>query len=384
MNKIFKLPNYTIRKYNFKIVILVVALCTIGYLVLSSAMVNDIERDSTLQKQVIGFAIGGILMIIFSLIDYHLILKIAPFVYIAVACMLILVLIIGVSVSDATRWLKIGGFQFQPSEFAKIGVIIIFASLFNTYQKRINEPKILFGSIGLFGILAGMIFLEPDLSTTIVTCIIFLALLYVAKLSYKWILGALAVIIPAGGIFLFLITRENQTILKEYQLNRILSWLYPDQYAASGLTTQQDNSILAISSGQLFGKGLFNSSLESVKNGNFLSEEDCDFIFAIIGEELGFVGSLIVLALITFLVFELFKTASRAKDMGGKLIATGMGALIAFQTFVNIAVATGLLPNTGLPLPFMSAGASSIISLLIGMGIVLNVGLQRKNFDQEW
>ena len=134
----------------------------------------------------------------------------------------------------------------------------------------------------------------------------------------------------------------------------------------------------AIASGQLYGKGLFNTTLESVKNGNFLSQEDCDFIFAVVGEETGFWGSVIVIGLLALVVLECVWLAIRAKDLAGRLICVGIAGLLAFQSFVNIGVATRLLPNTGLPLPFISAGLSSLLSLMIGMGLVLNVGLQRK------
>ena len=136
---------------------------------------------------------------------------------------------------------------------------------------------------------------------------------------------------------------------------------------------------MAIGSGQLWGKGLNNTTIASVKNGNFLSEESTDFIFAIIGEELGFVGSLIVLGLFLLVIYECLLAARRAKDVGGKLLCTGIAALIGCQSFSNIAVATRLFPNTGLPLPFISYGVSSLISMYLGVGIVLNVGLQRKS-----
>ena len=141
---------------------------------------------------------------------------------------------------------------------------------------------------------------------------------------------------------------------------------------------QQDNSIIAIGSGGLNGKGLFNTTIASVKNGNFLSEEQTDFIFAVIGEELGFRGCVIVIVLFLLIIYECLLIAARAKDMSGRLLCAGMATLIAFQAFANIAVATGIFPNTGLPLPFISYGSSSLISIFIGMGLVLNVGLQRE------
>ena len=156
-----------------------------------------------------------------------------------------------------------------------------------------------------------------------------------------------------------------------------MDWLNPDE-ASLDSVRQTLYSVQAIASGQLTGKGLFNTSAESIKNGNFLSEEDTDFIFAVIGEETGFVGSVIIVALLFLVVAECIWLAIRARDMEGRLICIGMGSLIAFQTFVNIGVATQLLPNTGLPLPFISAGLSSLLSLMMGMGLVFNVGLQRK------
>lgn len=374
--------DYKIRNYNFKIIVLIAAICVIGYLVLTSAMVNDPDRDGNLQKQLIGIIVGAVFMIAISLIDYHLVLKAAPIIYIGVLVLLAGVLLFGKTINYATRWLDIAGFRIQPSEFAKIGVIVVFARYFDSFKDKINKPGYLFGALGLFAVIAGMVLLEPDLSTTLVILFIFLCMLFVAKLSWKWIVGAIAVAVPFAVTFVILLS--NGLILEEYQRNRILSWLFPSEYSASGLTTQQDNSVLAISSGQLYGKGLNNTSFESVKNGNFLSEENSDFIFSVVGEELGFIGSVVVLLLIAFLVVECFKIGMKAKDMGGRLVAVGTGSLIAFQTFVNIGVATGLLPNTGLPLPFMSAGVSSVLSLFIGMGIVLNAGLQKNNRDVDF
>ncbi len=381
--KIFKFSEYRIRKYCFTIILIIAALCVIGYLVLNSAMANDATRESTLQKQLIGMLAGAALMILLSFVDYHVFFRISPFIYIGVVVMLALVLVIGRNVNNATRWITIGTYALQPSEFTKIGIILVFSAYFNRFRESINKPLTLGLSLLIAAVPMFLIYREPDLSTTIVHVFIFLCLLYVAKLSYKWILGALAVVIPTA-VFIVYRMMNQAKVIQNYQMNRILAWLNPSQFSSSGLTTQQDNSILAISSGQLYGKGLNTTSFESVKNGNFLSEENCDFIFAVVGEELGFVGSVVIIALLLLLVFQCFKIAYRAKDLGGRLIATGMGAMIAFQGFVNIGVAVGIMPNTGLPLPFLSAGVSSVLSLFIGMGVVLNVGLQRRNPDAEW
>ena len=141
---------------------------------------------------------------------------------------------------------------------------------------------------------------------------------------------------------------------------------------------QQLNSVMAIGSGQLWGKGLNNNVIASVKNGNFISEPETDFIFAVIGEELGFVGSCTVIVLLFLIALECISIARQAKDLSGTIIACGMAAIIGFQSFMNIAVATMIMPNTGIPLPFVSYGLTSLVSLFIGMGFVLNVRLQRK------
>jgi len=381
----FRFDEYKLRKFDFRMVILIIALCVVGYLVLNSAMVNDADREQTLNKQLLGFCVGGAAMLFFALFDYHLLLKLGPLIYIGNLALLGAVLLFGVELKNATRWLDIGFIQIQPSEFSKIALIIFFASFFMMNRERISKPLVVGGSLLLFAVPAFLILEEPDLSTTLVTTVIFLAMLYVAKISYKWIIGAVAVAVPVAIGFLYIVMQEGQTLLEGYQLNRILSWLYPEQYASTGLTAQQEHSRLAIASGQLYGKGLNNASFESVKNGNFLSEENSDFIFAVVGEELGFIGSVCVIGLLALLVVECFRIGARAKDLGGRLISIGVGSLIAFQTFVNIGVASDLLPNTGLPLPFLSAGVSSLLSIFIGMGIVLNVGLQRLDrSDSDW
>ena len=199
-------------------------------------------------------------------------------------------------------------------------------------------------------------------------------MIYMAGISYKWVLGVLAVLLPAGIVFFSIILNPNQTLIEGYQANRILAWLYPEKYPA--LAYQQQNSIMAIGSGQLTGKGLANNVIASVKNGNFIAEPQTDFIFAVAGAELGFVGSCVIIILIFLIVFELLNIARKAKDFSGMIICCGMAALIGFQSFLNIGVATGLIPNTGIPLPFVSYGLTSLVSLYIGIGVVLNIGLQ--------
>ena len=219
-----------------------------------------------------------------------------------------------------------------------------------------------------------LVYKQPDLSTTICMTLIFCTMIYISGISYKWVLGVLGVALPVGIIFFSIILNPDQTLIQGYQAGRILAWLYPEKYP--DLAYQQQNSIMAIGSGQLSGKGLANNVIASVKNGNFISEPQTDFIFAVAGEELGFLGSCAIIILIFLIVFELLRMAGKARDFSGRVICCGMAALIGFQSFLNIAVATGLIPNTGIPLPFVSYGLTSLVSLYAGIGIVLNVGLQ--------
>ena len=175
-----------------------------------------------------------------------------------------------------------------------------------------------------------------------------------------------------------LIIQDKIPFIRSYQIGRIMAWLYPDDYPE--LAYQQQNSIMAIGSGQLLGKGLYNTDVNSVKNGNFISEPQTDFIFAVVGEEMGFLGSVLIIILLLLITIECIIIAKRAKDLSGRLLCCGVAALIGFQSFVNICVVTGLMPNTGLPLPFVSYGLTSLVSSFIGIGLVLNVGLQPRKY----
>lgn len=368
--------QYKLKNYRFRLVAYVVLLCIIGVMVVGSA------KPSVQNKQIIGIAGGLVVMVIVSLIDYGTILKFRRPIYLLAVVLLAVIFIPGVgdNTGGATRWIQVtSSFKFQPSEFCKILLIIFFAGFFMKYKDQLNTWKTILLSLILAGIPLALIVKEPDLSTTIATTMIFIILLFVAGLSYKIVAGVLALGVPVGIIGVVLIMKQALP-LKPYQYKRIMSWLQPSNPAYADDSYQQQNSIIAIGSGQLWGKGLNNSSITSLKNGDFISEPQTDFIFAVIGEELGFIGCLIVIILLLLIVFECILIAKNAKDLGGRLICCGMAALIGFQSFINICVTTGLMSNTGLPLPFVSYGLTSIMSLFIGLGMVLNVGLQARKY----
>ncbi len=369
---------YRLKDYKFTLVILVLAISFLGVLVIGSA--NEAYQG----RQLIGLAGSVVLMIIASLIDYVWIANFYWIFYILSVGMLGLVLIPGVGevVNGARRWINLGFTNFQPSELAKIFLIIFFARFIMKHEEDLSSRRTILKAVILILIPLVLIYEEPNLSTTICTAALFCMLMYVGGLSYKFIGMVLLVTVPVAIILLSIVVQPDQQILDEYQQRRILAWLNPEEYS-SDEAYQQNNSVIAIGSGQLTGKGLNNNSTTSVKNGNFILEPQTDFIFAIVGEELGFVGCCIFIALLLLIVIQCILIGIRAQDTTGKIVCCGVGSLIGIQTFINIGVATQIIPNTGIPLPFVSYGLTSLGSMYLGIGLVLNVGLQPKKYQDK-
>lgn len=363
--------NYRLRNYDIKLIIMVLALSVIGIIAIGSA------KESLQSKQIFGVIAGFVLMVVISFFDYNWVLKFYWLMYVFNIGLLLLVTFSGDEGGGAERWLEIGSFRFQPSELAKILLILFFAQFIMKYRKNLNTFKIIMACLVLVGIPWVLIFDQPDLSTSLVLLVVFCLILYVGGLNYKIIFTVMAVAIPVAVIFLNLIMQPDQDILEDYQRNRILAFINPEEYVMEE-AYQQNNSVIAIGSGQLTGKGYKNNEISSVKNGNYILEPQTDFIFAVIGEEFGFQGACLVIGLLILISVECLTIAARAKDVSGRIIAAGMGTLVMVQSFFNIGVTTFILPNTGLPLPFVSYGLTSLISLYIGMGFVLNVRLQCK------
>lgn len=361
--------NYKLRDYDFKLILMVLALTAIGVITIGSA------EESLQMKQLVGAVLGTVVMIGLSLFDYKILLKLYWVMYFVNLALLLLVMFIGEDHKGAQRWVEIGPVTFQPSETAKILLILFFAQFIMKYEEKINTIKFLAVCVMLVGAPWILIESQPDLSTSIVVLVVFCVILFSGGVSWRYILAALAVVIPALLIIVSIAVQPDQTILKDHQQKRILAFINPEEYA-TGEAYQQLNSVMAIGSGQLNGKGYKNNEITSVKNGDFISEAQTDFIFSVIGEEFGFKGSLVVICLLMGIALECVAVARRAKDMAGRIIAAGMGGMIAFQGFFNIGVTTFILPNTGLPLPFVSYGLTSLLSCFIGIGIVLNVRLQ--------
>lgn len=374
------LKRYQLKNYHFQLILYICALTLIGIFVIGSA------RPDLQPKQIIGFIAGICIMLFISLIDYSFLLKFPGVYYSFMMILLLMVEFFGKNVNGAQRWLEIGGensgITIQPSEFAKLALVAFFAYYFTQKHEEISKLKNIAMSLLFVGIPLVLILKQPDLSTTIVTLVIFVALIFIAGLSYKIISTILLIAIPAitGGLIYIIQLAKSTDADYPYQLDRIMAWLYPNDPRWAGKALQQQNSIMAIGSGQLWGKGLNNSESTSMLNTNYILEPQTDFIFAVIGEELGFIGCVIVIILLLLVIIECIHIGSKAKDLQGRLFCCGMATWIGFQSFVNIGVNTGLLPNTGVPLPFVSYGLSSVIAIYIGMGFVLNIGLQPRKY----
>ena len=365
------IKQYKLRFYNFRLVFLLI---TIGVLLVGSAM------ESLRNRQLAGVIFGLIVMIIVSLMDFSWILNFSWLMYGFNIVMLLAVRIFGSTAGGATRWIDLGFIRFQPTELSKIILILFFAKFFMDHEEDLNTVRTIAKSALLLLIPLALIYIQPDLKNTITVIILFCVLIYMAGLSYKIIGGAILIVVPLLVIFLAIVVQPDQKLIQDYQRDRIMSWLYPENEEYSDDTEQQRNSIVAIGSGELTGKGLNNNSVSSANNGNFVSQIQTDFIFAVAGEELGFLGCTVIVLLLLFICLECLRMSMRSKDLSGRIICCGVGTIIAFQSFINICVATGLMPNTGTPLPFVSYGLTSLVSLYLGMGIVLNVGLQSREY----
>ena len=369
------LKKINFRYYNFILIFLVISLMLLGLYV-----INDVNNDYTV-KQAVGIVLAIIIMIVLSLIDYHFIVKFYVPLYLSSVLLLVAVIIGGTSVNNAKRWFTIAGIRFQPSELTKVLMIIFMAVFLGNLMedKRVNTFRGIVGFGIFYAIPAGLIFIEPDLSTLICLTMVLLTMIFLAGLSYKFIITVLLILIPVFSIFIWYIQQPDQKLLYEHQVTRIMSFIYPSEYDDE--TMQQDNSVMAIGSGQLMGKEFGESKKNSkTSDTNLISEQQTDFIFSAVGEKFGFFGSVIIIGIILLIVLQCIRAGRQARDNVGTLIGVGVGCLIGYQSFINIGVATKLLPNTGIPLPFISYGLTSLISTAIGIGIVLNICLQKRRY----
>lgn len=368
------LKQYHFKNYSVKLLLTVMILCSLGTTFIYAA------KPEFIKKQLLGMALCIMIILVVSLLDYGMILKFIWPLYGINVIMLAGVKLFGKDVNGSTRWFDLGPFgTIQPSEFSKIIMILFVAYFVERHKEDLNEWKTL-GKLAVLCLFpVSLILIETDLSTSIDICLVLSAVVFIGGLSLKRILTVLGVVIPSVAGLVFYAMTPNPKFIPAYMINRIHSFMDPTENHDAG-AYQQLNSVMAIGSGQLKGKGLFSDSLATVKDAKLVSEQQTDFIFSIVGEMTGFIGCMIVIALLALIVLQCIGIARKAKDVSGMLIATGIASLFCFQSFMNIGVATQILPNTGLPLPFVSYGLSSLVGSAIGIGLVINIGLQRRKY----
>ena len=360
--------------------LLITAICILsifGIICIGSAThINLGEDPSNFYKQIVWFAIGIALMLIASIVDYESISRFYVLFYILNILLLLAVLVLGTNAKGATRWIAIGPVNVQPSEFAKLIMIFFLSKFLTKKQEQINHIPTLLLICTSVAIPVILIQKQPSLSASLVLLAILCITLFVAGIDFKIIRLVLYILIPAVAFVLWDVSREvpliMDKILKPHQFTRILTFVDPTRDMSSYYQTEK--AINAIGAGQLHGKGLYQGTLNQL---SYLPEPHNDFIFSVIGEEFGFIGCVIVLLLLLFIIFRCILIAVSIRDLFSQLIVVGVAGMIAFQTFVNVGVATGIMPNTGMSLPFVSYGGSSMWTNMAAIGLVLNIGMKR-------
>lgn len=360
-----------IRKVDFVLILLMTLLTIFGLLAINSAVAYSGET-SNLIKQILMFMVGFVLMTIVMCIDYHTLAKWYLVIYAGILLLLIAVLFVGVESHGARRWINIAGVQIQPSEFAKVGMILCGGTIIDKYNKQINKIWPLF-IIGLFEFVPFILVnRQPNLSTSLILLSVMMIQIFASKLRIKYIFAGVTVAIVIVVIgFIYIVNNPDQKIIKKYQRDRIMSLVNGDNSSDEKYQTQR--AVQAIGSGGLMGKGLNQGSISQL---NYLPESHNDFVMAVVGEELGFVGVLTVISIILAFIFKGLFIARGAPDTLGQFIVVGYFGMIAIQSFVNMGVVTDFLPNTGIPIPFISYGGSSLWANMMGLGMVLNVSIQ--------
>lgn len=363
------LDRRSFRNIDFLMIFSTLALLGIGILIIGSAThVNSPSDDRYwfVQRQGVFALINIVLILVMLKFDYRMLGPLGNALYAINLLMLIAVMFIGHSALGAQRWIQLGPFHVQPSEFAKLIMIISLAHLLDARTEKMKSVWDLL-PISAFVIVPFLLVMkQPDLGTSLVFLAILIGMVFAAGIDGKLLLKIMGTAIATIPVFWL--------FLKDYQKARLTVFMDPnvDPLGAGYHIIQ---SKIAIGSGQLFGKGLFNGTQSQL---NFLPENHTDFIFAVVGEELGFVGAVIILILYFILLYRGVKTAQNARDNFGMLLAAGITSMMAFHVLVNVGMTIGIMPVTGIPLPLLSYGVSSLTTNMVSIGILLNIQSRRQ------
>ncbi len=356
--------------FDFWLLGLVAVLTLFGIAVIRSAIAGNQVLAPAPSRQAMFAAVGFALMFAVALVDYHIWLDLSRFFYVGTVVLLIALNMVGTALFGSARWFRIGPLHLQPSEFAKLVLILVQARFLAARKDRIGEWRTLALSGLLTAGLAVWVFLQPDLSTSLTLGVIWLALLWAAGMKWKHMLA-----VGLVGLFLAIF---GFPFLKPYQQQRVLQFLFPDPEARHGAIYNVQQALIAIGSGGLFGKGYGQGPQVQLR---FLKVRHTDFVFSVIAHEMGFVGAVLTLLLLALVVWRCLRVARQAYDTEGALIAYGVAVMLTFHMMVNVAMNLNLIPVTGLPLPFITYGGSILWTSLLGIGLVESVALYRKPLE---
>ncbi len=378
----FKKVN-RLKRFDFILFLTTILLCVFGFIIISSATMSKLSgSEPYLKTQFIAFALGLIILFALVLIDYDIYGHFYLPIYGITLVLLIYVLINPVSASewgDVRSWIAIGPVVFQPSELAKFGVIISVSKYIDINKDDLNNPAVLIRILVFAFIPIALILMQPDLGTALVFIFFISVMIFIAGLDRKYIITVILIglILLIVGLVSFYYIMQDYTPNEDYRIDRIVAFFYPE-IDPEDTGYQVIQSKTAIGSGMLYGRGLY----EGVQNQlGYLPTKETDFIFAVIGEELGLVGGLLLLTLYALLLYRLIKISKHSSNMFGSLIVSGITAMLFFHIFENIGMTMGLLPVTGIPLPFISSGGTFMLVNMVSIGLCLSVGMKRGKID---
>jgi rod shape determining protein RodA len=346
-------------------ILLLVSLALSAFGILAVYVAGDAARQTYAANQAFGFCVGLAGAIPLALIDYRFWQRHLRPIYGLIVLMLLAVLVMGVTVGGAQRWVYVGPVQLQPSEFAKLGMVIVLAGYFA--EKSVGDHLVFLKALGILAIPALLVFTQPDLGTALVFGAIFVSMAYIAGARLIQ-LGGLVV---AGAVTAVLAVKMK--ILEDYQVARLTSFV--DCEGAADVCYQVEQSKMAIGSGGITGKGLDATTLANL---GFLPEDHTDFIFSNLAERVGFVGSIVLIVLFFFLIWRILHVATISRDRFGVLIAVGVATVFLFHVFVNVGMTMGIMPVTGIPLPFISYGRSSLVVSVLSLGLLQSIAMHSK------
>lgn len=367
------------RHFDFALLGGVALLIILGIAMIRSTTLTSIDpsiQQST-GRQIIYSIIGAVILIVVSAIDYRLWSSLSGGIYAVMIILLIVVQLIGLTTFGATRWIDFGFARLQPSELGKFLIALTLANTISNHTEEMGSLRFVIRTMIHVGVPILLIFIEPDLSTCIMYVVIWLVIMWAAGLRWQHLAifgGATVAILPVG--FLAILSTPSLS----YQADRIIHFLIPDTssstYQDAAYNVQQ--ALISIGSGGWFGQGYGHGSQVQLR---FLKVRQTDFIFSAISNEFGFIGAIIIILLVAFVVYRIFRAGQMARDSFGSLLCYGVGSIILYQAFFNIGMNMKLLPVTGLPLPFVSYGGSSLWTFLFGIGLVESVILRHKQIE---